>query len=73
LYNDTVRWYAAHNDMNFQTASQDAKFQALWKDRSTADKDVRMGALEELGILERDEDGGWRYSKAYLSWLFEES
>jgi hypothetical protein len=31
-----------------------------------------MGALEELGILAREDDGGWRYSDAYLSWLFEE-
>jgi hypothetical protein len=59
--------------VSFAEASQDRRFQGLWRDRNTADKDVRMGALEELGILERDEDGGWRYSDAYLAWLFEEN
>jgi hypothetical protein len=31
-----------------------------------------MAALEELGILTQDADGNWKYSSAWLAWLFEE-
>jgi hypothetical protein len=46
-------------------------FQELWQRRSDDDRETRMSALRELGVLEQDE-GRWRYSDAFLSWLFEE-
>lgn len=72
LYVDTVRWYAKKTGRTYQDVTQDRVFQLLWDLRAGSDREQRLLALEELGILEKDEDGHWRYSQAFMSWLFEE-
>ena len=48
-------------------------FQELWQFRSGPDRNERLAALEEMGVLEQDDEGRWRYSDAWLAWLFEEN
>lgn len=72
LYTDTVRWYAKSKGMTFQQAASDDTLQMLWRFRRDPDRNTRLAALDELGILERDKDGQWRYSQAFLAWLFED-
>lgn len=74
LYTDTVRWWAhrRYSD-DYQAALRDPALARLWARRNQSDdRDDRLAALEELGVLEMDEDGKWRYSSAWMSWLFEE-
>lgn len=59
--------------MTYQEAQQDRILQILWEKRGDRDREQRLLALEELGILTKDQDGNWRYSNAFLAWLFEES
>lgn len=73
LYTDTVRWYAKTHGLTFQQAASDSTLQMLWKFRRDRHRDTRLAALEELGILEKTDDGQWRYSDAFMAWLFEES
>jgi hypothetical protein len=73
LYTDTVRWYAKTHGLTFQQAASDPNLQMLWRFRRDPHRDTRLAALDELGILERGDDGQWRYSDAFLSWLFEEN
>jgi hypothetical protein len=68
-----VRWWAhTHFRDDYQAAASDPRFQELWQLRSVKDHDTRMKALEDMGVLELDEDGRWKYSNAYMTWLFEE-
>lgn len=59
--------------MTFDQARQDNILQVLWQKRGDRDREQRLAALEELGILTQDADGNWRYSDAFMAWLFEES
>lgn len=36
------------------------------------DKEDRLEALEEMGILSLDQEGHWKYSNAFMAWIFEE-
>jgi hypothetical protein len=59
--------------MTYDEVVSDRHFRALYQIRVQRDKEQRLLALEELGILTRDDEGKWRYSDAFLAWLFEES
>ncbi len=55
-----------------EAAENDERFQELWEARNSSDdKQKRLEALEELGILSVDQQGNWKYSNAFMAWIFE--
>jgi hypothetical protein len=74
LYDDTLRWWA-HRKFgdDILAAESDPDFQEYWLDRLQGeDKETRLDALKKLGILTVDQDGNWKYSNAFMAWIFED-
>jgi hypothetical protein len=66
-----VRWWAQRNKITYGEAASSPTFQRLWERRRDADRETRLEALREMGVLVREDDGNWRYSDAFMAWLFE--
>lgn len=73
-YVAAVRFWAAKHNLTYQQAQRDLPFLEAWKSRLDRDRGKRVAygkAYRALGIIEKDSDGNWKYTEAFMRFLLE--
>jgi hypothetical protein len=76
-YAAAARWFAARHGITVAQARSDPRFRGVWalknRGREMGGRYNRRNVLDAyraLGMVDRQPEGNWGYSPAFLAWLF---